>query len=83
MTKWKTKNNKKIEEGKIMTNPQTEELTEKDPVEELPKNIQYELWLDAATADIFGKAVYFGKTMNEIMNAIADKATEAAKVTEQ
>jgi len=86
MPKWKTKNEEgTVQEGEVMkeqeqSDPQTEEMSN---VEELPKETQYELWIDAATTDIFGKAVYFKKTMNEIMNAIADKASEASKVNEE
>ena len=60
------------------------EATVEEPTEEptLTKEEQYDQWVQLASVDIFGKAVYFDKTVNSLLNDIATKVIKASKVKE-
>jgi len=60
------------------------EATVEEPTEEptLTKEEQYDQWVQLASVDIFGKAVYFDKTVNNLLNDIASKVISASKVKE-
>jgi len=59
-----------------------EEPVVEEPVETLTKEEQYDQWVQLAAVDIFGKAVYFNKTVNNLLNDIASKVIKASKVKE-
>jgi hypothetical protein len=66
----------KQEEVIEAVDPQTETLAE------LSKEEQFEQWVQLAAVDIFGKAVYFDKTVNSLLNEIATTVIKASKVKE-